>query len=366
MSVATEIRTRQDLDTPALCVDLDAMESNIRAVVAICQKQGVQWRPHSKCHKSVAIARKLVEAGAIGMTCAKLGEAEVMGAGGIADLLVANLVVGPKKLQRLVRLRRIADPIVCVDHPQQTDPLSQVMAEAGLSLRVLIEVDIGMGRAGVLPGEPALELARHVARCPGLRLAGVMGYEGHLLQIQDPPEKASAIRASLAQLVATAELLRQQGLPCEIVSCGGTGSMHYSVNQPGITEIQAGGAIFMDEFYRQRCQVRDLQFALTVMTTVVSRPAPDRAIIDAGRKTLNMELVMPTVRDRPGIEVVSLSAEHGTLRLAPEAQDLAIGDRLELIPGYGDLTTVLHDAFHAFRGEHLGAIWPLDARGKLQ
>lgn len=366
MPVASEIHTRQDLDTPALCLDLDAMESNIRAVVAACERHGVQWRPHSKCHKSVAIARKLVDAGAIGMTCAKLGEAEVMGAGGISDLLVANLVVGPQKVWRLVELRRIADPIVCVDHPQQADPLSQAMSDAGLTLRVLIEVDIGLKRVGVLPGDPALELARHVAACPGLHLAGVMGYEGHLLLIDDPAEKAARIGAALDQLVGTAELLRKNGLPCEIVSCGGTGSLQYCVAQPGITEIQAGGAIFMDEFYRRKCQVNDLQFALTVLTTVVSRPAPDRAIIDAGRKTLNMELVMPRVRDREGVEVVSLSAEHGTLRLPPEHQDLAIGDRLELIPGYGDLTTVLHDAFHVFRGEALEAIWPLDARGKLQ
>ncbi|MCO6454110.1 MAG: DSD1 family PLP-dependent enzyme [Pirellulaceae bacterium] len=366
MSIAQEVRCRADLDTPALCVDLEAMEANIAAVVRACAAHGVAWRPHAKCHKSVAIAHKLLAAGAIGMTCAKLGEAEVMAAGGVTDLLIANLVVGPRKLRRLAQLRRVADPIVCVDHPRQVEALSGTMCQQPEPLRVLVEVDIGLQRVGVLPGAPAVELARRVHGSPGLQLAGIMGYEGHLLQIQDPDEKQSRVAAALDLLVTTAEQLRAEHLPCPIVSCGGTGSFRYAVAHPGITEVQAGGAIFMDEFYRTRCQVTDLQYALTVLTTVVSRPAADRAIIDAGRKTLNMELVMPRVRDRQGIEIVSLSAEHGTLRLAPEAQDLQIGDRLELIPGYGDLTTVLHDRFYALRGDTIEAVWPLDARGRLQ
>lgn len=366
MSVVPEIRTRDELDTPALCVDLDAMEANIRRVVEVCREHGVAWRPHSKCHKSVAIARKLVDAGAIGMTCAKLGEAEVMAQGGVHDLLIANLVVGALKLRRLAQLREVADPIVCVDHEQQVVQLSAALSRASRPLRVIAEVDIGLGRVGVAPGAATLQLARRVQAARGLELAGIMGYEGHLLQVEDQQEKADRIRESLDQLVGTAELLRGEGLPCPIVSCGGTGSFRFSVAHPGITEVQAGGAIFMDEFYRNRCRVNDFQFALTVLATVVSRPAPNRAIIDAGRKTLNMEIAMPRVKDREGIEVVGLSAEHGTLRLAPDAQDLKIGDRLELIPGYGDLTTVLHDRFYAFRGEQLEAVWALDARGKLQ
>jgi D-serine deaminase-like pyridoxal phosphate-dependent protein len=240
------------------------------------------------------------------------------------------------------------------------------MHEAGLRLRVLIEVDIGMQRAGVAPGEPTLKLARLVADSPGLELAGVMGYEGHLLAVADPTEKANRIRDALATLVSTAELLRASGLPCPIVSCAGTGSYRYSIQQPGITEIQAGGAIFMDAYYRHTCQVPELQYALSVLTTVVSRPAPGRAIIDAGRKTLNKEVHMPLVSGRDDIRVASLSAEHGTLELDPGAQDLKIGQRLELIPGYADLTTILHDDYYCFRGGRLEAVWPIAARGKLQ
>ena len=358
--------TKDDLDTPALLLDLDVMEANIRAIAGQCKARGVAWRPHAKGHKVPTIAQKQLAAGALGVTCAKLGEAEVMAAAGIRDILIANLIVGPHKLRRLVELRRKADPIVCVDHADQVAPLSRVMSEAGLRLRVLIEVDIGMHRAGIAPGEPTLKLARLVADSPGLELAGIMGYEGHLLTVANPAEKAERIRDSLATLVATAELLRANGLACPIVSCAGTGSYIYAIQQPGITEIQAGGAIFMDAYYRHTCQVPDLGYALTVLTTVVSRPAPDRAIIDAGRKTLNIEQHKPLVAGRNDIRVVSLSAEHGTLELDPSAQDLKIGQRLELIPGYGDLTTMLHDNYCCFRGGRLESVLPIAARGKLQ
>lgn len=358
--------TIDELDTPALCLDLDAMEANVRLAVQTCQRHGVAWRPHAKCHKSPAIARRLVEAGAIGVTCAKLGEAEVFGEAGVRDLLIANMIVGPHKVRRLVELRHKADPIVCIDHIDQAEPISRAMAEAGLTLRALIEADIGLGRVGAPCGEPVLRLARQVAELPGLQLAGVMGYEGHLLTLADPEEKATRIREALDRLVALRGLLEGAGLPCEIVSCGGTGAFFHSVAHPGITEIQAGGLIFSDAFYRNVCRVPDFQYALTVLVTVVSRPAPDRAIIDAGRKTMNVEVHKPLVVGREDITVEQLSAEHGKLRLAPSAQDLQIGDRLELVPGYGDLTTVLHDRFFAFRRDRLEAIWPLEGRGRLQ
>jgi D-serine deaminase-like pyridoxal phosphate-dependent protein len=218
---------------------------------------------------------------------------------------------------------------------------------------------------GVLPGKPAQELAQAVAALPGIELAGIMGYEGHLLQIEDQGEKAARICAALGRLVETKDRLVAAGLACPIVSCGGTGSLSFAVQQPGITEVQAGGVIFMDAFYRHMCRVEGFHYALSLVATVVSRPAPERAIIDAGRKALNMELRMPIVMDREGIEVERLSAEHGILKLAPAAQDLKIGDRLELVPGYGDFTTVLHNQFYVFQAGQLIDIWPLAARGRL-
>ncbi len=357
--------TKDELETPALCLDLDTFDANVRHMASECQRHGVAWRPHAKCHKSLAIARKLLAAGAIGMTCAKLGEAEVFATAGIRDLLIANLVVGPSKVRRLAELRRIADPIVCVDHFDHVAAFNRTMSSEAEPLRVLVEVDLGMDRVGVPPGESVLELARRIADMPGLRLAGVMGYEGHLLLLDDPAEKDRAIRGAIRRLTDTADLLRKNQLPCPIVSCGGTGSYMVTLGCPGITEVQAGGAIFMDEFYRQRCHVTDFDFALTVLTTVVSRPTPERAIIDAGRKAMNMELTLPRVLGRDDVEVSSLSAEHGLLRLGATATDLRIGDHLEFVPGYSDLTTVLHDRFYGFRHGRLAEIWPLEARGRL-
>lgn len=357
--------TKDDLDTPALCLDLDVMEANIRHVAETCRRHGVAWRPHSKGHKVSAIARAEVEAGALGVTCAKLAEAEVMAAGGIKDILVANLVVGPHKVRRLVELRRKADPIVCIDHIDQALPIHQAMSEAGLRVRVIIEVDIGLHRVGVAPGEPTLKLARQLGELSGIELAGIMGYEGHLLTLDDPAEKTERIREALGSLVETKKLLEQNGIACPIVSCAGTGSYLYAAQQPGVTELQAGGAIFMDAFYRYKCQVPDLNYAMTVLATVVGRPAPERAIIDAGRKTMNTEVHTPLVLGRDDMRIKRLSAEHGELELDPSAQGLKIGDRLELIPGYADLTTVLHNQFYCFRGGRLADIWPVEARGKL-
>lgn len=358
--------TADELDTPALCVDLDAFEANVRDIVAACRSRGIGWRPHAKCHKSIAVGRRLIDAGALGLTCAKLGEAEVFAAAGISDLLIANLVVGPLKVRRLVELRRIADPIVCLDHLDQAEPISRAMQEAGLSIRAILEIDIGMQRAGVQPGQAALELAERIKPLKGIQFAGIMGYEGHLLLIADPVEKEARIRAALTLLAETRDLLLEHDIACPIVSCGGTGSFATCVSQPGITEIQSGGAIFMDAFYRFRCHVSQFRYALKVITTVVSRPAPDRAIIDAGRKTMNMELIMPVVLGREDIHVASLSAEHGILRLDPSAHELRIGQRLEIVPGYSDLTNVLHDQFYALRGSQVEEVWPLEARGKLQ
>ena len=358
--------SQDDVDTPALCVDLDAMEANIASMIGTCRQHGVGWRPHTKCHKSPLIAKKLLAAGALGITCAKLGEAEVMAAGGVHDILIANMIVGPQKIARLVELRRHADPVVCVDDIEQAQAFSSAMAAAGLSLRVIIEIDIGLERVGAPPREPSVELARQIHALPGLTFAGIMGYEGHLLRLPPGDDKRRQIHAALKLLAETKELIVAAGIPCGIVSCGGTGSFKYAVEAPGITELQAGGGMFMDAFYRHGCHIDEWQYALTVLTSIVSRPAPDRAIIDAGRKTMDASTHVPLVVGRDDIEVGPLSAEHGQLNLQPSAQDLKIGDRLEIIPGYSDMTCVLHNHFLGFRNGNLEVIWPLEGRGRLQ
>lgn len=358
--------TKRELDTPILCIDRDAMDNNIGRIMRSCRENDVAWRPHTKSHKSPEIAHLLLDAGAIGVTCAKLGEAEVMAAGGIRDILIANLIVGQPKITRLVGLRKVADPIVCVDHADQISALGEAFAAESLPLRVLVEVDIGLNRVGSEPGPATLQLAQQVANQAGLELAGIMGYEGHLLRIPDPAEKSTLIAAALDILADQRKLIEDAGLPCPIVSCGGTGSFAYSVKHPGITELQAGGGMLMDAFYRHDCQITSWDYALTVLTTIVSRPTPERAIIDAGRKTMDANNHIPIPLDRADVVVERLSAEHGQLRLEPSAQELTIGDRLEIVPGYSDMTCVLHDHIYGFRGDRLDVIWPVRGRGRLQ
>lgn len=358
--------TKDELDTPCLCVDLDVMEENIRRMASYCREHGVAWRPHCKCHKVPAIAHMQLAAGAVGVTCAKLGEAEVMAAGGVRDLLVANQIAGQRKVERLVSLCRIADVICTVDHLDQAKPIAQAAKAAGVAPRVIIEVDIGLNRAGTRPGGATVELAEQITRLAPLRFAGLMAYEGHLLTIRDPKEKRKRIADAIKLVVDTKKEVEQAGIPCELVSCGGTGSFHVTAKLPGVTEIQAGGGIFMDPYYREHCYVSGLDFALTVLATVTGRPTPGRANIDAGWKTTNPALCLPLVAGRDDIKVKFLSAEHGTLTLQRSARDLAIGDRLELVVGYGDFTTCLHDELYAFRGERLEAVWPILARGKIR
>ncbi len=216
-----------------------------------------------------------------------------------------------------------------------------------------------MNRVGIEPGDAALQLAEHVHQLPGLELAGLMAYEGHLLTIRDLTEKEDAIRTALSDVVDLRRRLETAGLPCPIVSCGGTGSYPITVQQPGVTEVQAGGAIFMDAFYRESCQITGLQHALTLQVTVISLPTPDRVMIDAGRKAMNIAIHMPVVRDRPDLSVAWLSAEHGALQRDPDGPPLRIGQQLELIPGYGDLTNMLHPYFCGFRNGQLEQLIPI-------
>jgi len=357
---------KSQLDTPILCIDLDRMESNIRKMAGLCRDHGVAWRPHAKCHKTPAIALAELRAGAIGITCAKVSEAEVMAAGGVRDILIANMLVGQQKCERAAALCRWADPIVACDHYVQAQALSAVCQARGVTLRMLIEVDLGLERVGVAPGADTLALAQAIDKLPGLRLAGIMGYEGHLLKVADPAQKEAKIREAMGVLAHCADLLRRSGLPCPIVSAGGTGSYQYTVACPGITELQAGGGIFMDPYYRDACQVAGLDFALTVLATVVSRPQRDRAVLDSGRKTLHSDFAAPRVVGYEDAVVKRLSAEHCELALGPQSQELKIGDKVELVIGYGDFTTVLHDEFYGFRNDRLEVVWPILARGKLQ
>jgi D-serine deaminase-like pyridoxal phosphate-dependent protein len=357
---------KRELDTPLLCLDGAAMERNIAAMAEFIAAKGKQWRPHMKCHKSPTIALKQMAAGAIGLTCGKVSEAEVMAAAGIRDLMIANMIVGRPKLERVAALCRTADPIVACDHYAQVEPLAEMCRRNGVACRVVIEVNVGMDRVGIRPGRDAFDLAEAIDRLEGVEMVGLMGYEGHLHQVADPNEKRAKIDEAMGVLQYCRDGLLKRGIRCDIVSAAGTGSYQFTADHPAVTELQCGGGVFGDPKYTDQYGVTGVEPALTVLTTVVSRTRIERAVVDAGRKAVNGEMCMPVVKGFPDAKVVQLSAEHGWIDLGPDAQDLKIGDKIELIVGYADFTTVLHDAFHVFQGERLEAIWPIAARGMLQ
>ena len=357
---------KEDLDTPALLVDLPTLERNTRKMAdTIIQQAGVHWRPHAKGMKTPALAHRLLEAGAIGITCAKLGEAEVMAAGGVRDILVANQIVGPRKIARLVNLRNHADVMICVDDENNIREIDLAASEKGVRIRVLIEIDVGMNRAGVAPGEPVLSLARTIAVCPGLQFSGLMTWEAHTLAIEDIDEKRRLITESLSKLTDSADLCRRNGFQVDILSCGGTGTYWISAFHPGITEIEAGGGIFGDIRYRNVFGVKH-EYALTVLSTVTSRPTPARIICDAGKKTMSSDASVPEPIGIPNVNLVALSAEHGKIELDAPAETPRVGDTIEFVAGYSDTTVVLHDELYGIRDGVVEAVWPLPARGRLQ
>lgn len=353
------------LDTPALIVDLDAMEESIARIARTCHEHGVGWRPHTKGQKTPEIVRKEIEAGAIGVTCAKLGEAEVMADAGIKDILIANQIVGPAKIARLMALLDHADVIVAVDSTLNVAELAAAAVRCGRTLGVVIEVDIGMKRAGVAPGAPVLALADVIAGHRGLALSGLMGWESHAVLIADPAEKERTVAAAIALLTGSAATCRAQGHRVAIVSCGGSGTFPYCARQPGVTEIQAGGAILSANYYRTQ-QHLDFPCALTVLATVTSRPTPTRVIIDAGFKAMSTHAGLPVPMGIPETRSLRVSAEHSTIELQVPSELPRIGDRLELMAGHSDSTINLHEEIAAVRRGKVEAIWQIAARGKIR
>ena len=352
-----------ELDTPFLWVDLDQLAANIASLAAYFRAAGVAWRPHTKGIKTPEIARQAIAAGALGVTCAKLGEAEVMADAGIGDILIANQVVGPVKSARLAALCRRAGVKVAVDNPDNVRALGAAASAAGVEIGVLVEVELGMGRAGVAPAA-APGLARLVHETPGLRYLGVMGWEGHTVGMADPAAKRAAVAHCLELLGESAAACRRAGLPVTIVSGGGSGDYTISAHQGVLTEIQAGGAIFCDATYQAWGALT--RPSLFVRTAVTSRPAPDRIITDAGFKALPMWTRPPLPVGLPPAQPYRTSAEHGTLILdAPDAT-IQVGDGLDFIVGYGDATVFLHDRLYGVRRGTVEAVWDVAGRGKLR
>lgn len=357
-----------ELDTPALLVDIAAVEHNIQKMADFCNNSGVSLRPHAKIYKATPIfAWMQIRAGAIGLTVAKLSEAEVLAAAGIQDILIANQIVGHRKIQRLVNLAAYTHVMVAVDSIENVKALSKAALEKGVKLNVLVEVNIGNDRCGVEPFEPSLKLAQMVQALPGLTFRGLMGYDGHLTFIEDLEERYKCSQQAYKILVDTSEYIRDAGVPVEIVSGGGSCTYKPAGGTKGVTELQAGTYLLMDTAYHNN-GLSEFECSLTLLATVISRPerpgAEDVAILDLGRKALGLTYGFPEVKDPEGT-IFSMPQEHSRLQLEKPETTLKVGDKVELWVRDANGTVNLYDKIYAIRNDIVEAVWDLQGRGKV-
>jgi D-serine deaminase-like pyridoxal phosphate-dependent protein len=348
----------EDVDTPALILDLDSFEKNLSTLTQSV-KGRVRIRPHAKTHKCPEVAKRQIALGAVGMCCQKVSEAEAMVDGGVGDVLVTNEVVGARKLERLAALSRRARVGVCVDN---ADNLAQLKGD----LDVYIELEVGMRRCGVEPGEPVVALAKEISR--NFRFAGLQAYQGRAQHFRSLEERHAAIEVAAQHVQHTKRLLAKAGIACPIVTGAGSGTFMLEVEAGAWDEIQPGSYAFMDADYAKNEWAAPLprfEHALFVLTTVMSRAA-DRAIVDAGLKASSVDSGMPTVWRREGLRYTKASDEHGWIEGERPGQPLpALGERLQLVPGHCDPTINLYDWYVCVRRGVVEALWPITARGAV-
>jgi len=363
--------TRDEIPTPALLLDLDRFERNLARMAAHVRRAGKALRPHAKTHRCPEIARRQVAAGALGVACAKLGEAEVMAGAGVRGLLITTEVVPAQAIARLVRLLGEApDTMVVVDDADNVAALGRAAREAGRRLDVLVDVDVGGRRTGVPPGAPAVALARAVVAERGLRLRGLQGYAGHCAHVVGWKARREASHAAMAPLMETRRLFEAAGLPVDVVAGGSTGTHDIDVELEGLTELQSGSYCVMDLDYRriggrQGEALTEFEMALTVVATVVSVPTADRAMVDAGLKAFSTDKPFPPEAvERPGVEYGFAGDEHGRLTITDPSRAPRLGERIEFFPPHCDPTINLYDRIYAVRGRDVEAVWPIAARGR--
>ena len=336
-------------ESPFLVLDLEIFERNVAHMAhTIIAQGGKFWRPHIKAIRAPALASRLITAGARGVTCATIAEAEAMVAAGIQEVLIASPVVAPGQLQRLAALSRQARVIASVDAPEHLALLAAAARAAGTRIPLVIEVDVGLKRSGVPPGDAAVTLAGAVCANPSLLFCGVMAWEGQTTRIADPTAKQEAVRSAIGLLTDSAHRCRQAGLPVEIVSCGGTGTYTITSTLPGVTELQAGGGVFGDLRYRTEFHM-PLEQALVLRATVLGRPTARRVVCNAGWRYLGVYPTLSRATHLPGVVQTTPSAEHLTLDCDRDVVGLAVGDRIDLDVGYSDSTVFLHWEVFAVR-----------------
>ena len=360
-----------DIQTPCLILDLDALERNVRKMGDYARAHGMRHRVHGKMHKSVDVARlQQALGGAAGVCCQKVSEAEVFARGGIGDVLVSNQVRDPVKIDRLARLPRLGARVsVCVDDIANVADLSAAAVRHGTTIECLVEIDCGADRCGVTTTAAAVEIAQAIDAAPGLRFGGLQAYQGAMQHLESYEDRKAKIALAVAMVTDAVEALRAVGLGCDIVSGGGTGSYRFEAASGVYNELQCGSYAFMDADYGRirdaagrRIDAGEWENALFVLTSVMSRTKPGKAVVDAGLKVLSVDSGLPVIHGRDDLRYLGCSDEHGVVA-DPEGV-LKVGDRLRLVPGHCDPTCNLHDWYVGLRGGKVEVVWPVSARGK--
>jgi len=359
-----------EIDTPALVIDLDAFEYNLNRMAALLAPTNVKLRAHAKTHKSPVIAKMQIARGAVGQCVQKVAEAEILAWGGVQDILVSNEVVGAAKLARLCALSKIAKVAVCVDDAAQVAAIEAAAADAGIRMSVLVEIDVGAARAGVTPGPDAVALAQMIAGSKHLTFGGLQAYQGSAQHKRSVAERGALIGDAVESCRRTVEQLRQQGLDCAIVGGAGTGTFEIEAASGIYTEMQAGSYVFMDADYARNLDatgapVSTFRHSLFVLSTVMSATRPGLAVLDAGHKSVAVDSGLPVVWQRPDIRYVSASDEHGKLEVGSETAAPKLGEKMRLVPGHCDPTVDKFDWYVGVRGGRVECLWPVAARGGI-
>lgn len=361
-----------DLPTPALLVDLDALDANIAKMVAHCKSKRRALRPHGKTHKCPEIARRLIAAGAVGACAAKLSEAEAFSRGGINGLLVTTAVIGQHKIERAVQLAQLRpDTIFCVDDARNIAELDDAARQAKVRLGLAIDLYVG-NRTGIPVGQPAGELAQRISRLKNVRLAGLQAYAGHVAHRTGFEARRELSRKAMESAIGTRRLIEASGVPCPLLTGGSTGTYNIDCDLEGVTELQPGSFLFMDIDYARiggsdGPVYRDFRHSLTVLTTVVSKPSATEAVVDGGLKAFSTDKPFPP--EAKGILGIGFSwggDEHGKLKLDGASQPVSVGDRVEFVVPHCDPTVNLYDRMYCVRGKQVVAVWPISARGMSQ
>jgi D-serine deaminase-like pyridoxal phosphate-dependent protein len=362
-------RNKADLPTPALLVDLDRFERNLRTMAEHAKAAGCGLRPHAKTHKCPEIARRQVAGGALGVCVATVPEAEAMAAANVRGVLLTSPIMERRKIARMVALAQKGDVMLSLGHPRQAELLNEAAQAAKATVSVLVDIDVGDRRTGSLPGQPALELGRLVARCRNLRLRGLQAYAGLASHVAGFERRGEVSRQAMGRAVETRDLFAKHGLETTILSGGSTGTYNIDSGIRGVTELQVGSYVFMDVDYRRiggrtnAAVYDDFQPSLTVLTTVVSVAHPDRVTVDAGTKALDTTVtVRGQLLDGEGLSYSPGGDEFGILTAAQGVRLPSLGDRLEFIVPHCDPTTNLYDRIYACRGDRVEAVWPIAAR----